>query len=549
MRYFFLLFFLTFFACNTEPAKKNPPNIVLIIADDMGFSDLSYFGGEIPTPNIDALFDQGVTLNQFYVSPSCAPTRAMLLSGADSHKVGMGSQIESIAPWQKGKEGYEGHLQSRVVTFADVLKDNGYNNYLTGKWHMGIELGQYPIDRGFTKSFAMLNGSSFHNGELMPMPDLFKMNIDPQINHVENGKEIDFPKDQYSSDYYTDKMIEYIDGDRNDHKPFLAYLSLIAPHFPLQAPKKYIEKYKGKYDQGYRAIAEKRLDGAKRRGLIDPNTPLDQITKIKDWDSITDAVQKYEARKMEVYAAMIDNMDENVGKLVDYLKREGEYENTVIMFFADNGPSPNAIENLPQQFAVDNSIENLGARSSFVGLGPGWGPVSSIPFKGSKGTALEGGIRGAAAIKLAHHSDLKETNAMIHITDVYPTLLDIGGVELPTFENGQTITGKSFLPILENEQQSIRSEFGMELTFGFANTRLFRKGDFKLVWVAPPPLPGTPPQPGKWKLFNIANDPIESNDLSGTQKEKFNELKNDYNQYVAENGVILPPQKKQMKRK
>lgn len=567
MKYILPIFALILFSCQqptNETAaaanKSNPPNIVLIIADDMGYSDLSYFGGEIPTPNIDALFEEGVKLNQFYVSPSCSPTRAMLLAGADNHQIGLGTMIESVAKWQKGKPGYDGHLQKRVITFADVLKENGYRNYLTGKWHLGIEPGLYPTDRGFHQAYTMLNGNSFHDGQLIPMPDMWKHNIDPTINHVQNGKPADFPDDTYASDYYTDKIIEYIDEEKGDKKPFMAYLSLITPHFPLQAPKEKIAKYKGKYDVGYQVIGQKRFDYLKEKGLIGKDIKLEQVAKLKPWNSLKEEEQKFEAKKMETFAAMMEIMDDNVGKLVDYLKNEGLYDNTAILFFADNGPAPQPIEKVPQPYPVDNSVENVGARNSFVGIGPNWGHISALPYKGAKGTGFEGGIRGVAAIKLPFKSAMKETDAMIHIEDVYPTLLALAQVENPNLEGGQTVTGKSFLPILNNEVKNIRTSFGMELSHDMANAKVFRKNDFKLVWEAPPlrlggPSPGKmkpppgkakPPRPrrppGKWKLFNIAKDPSETMDLSKEQPKKMAELLKDYQQYAMANGVVSPPQ-------
>lgn len=551
MKYILPFFALLLFSCQ-QPAKEKettkamettPPNIILIIADDMGYSDLSYFGGEVPTPNIDAIFEEGIGLNQFYVSPSCSPTRAMLLSGADNHQVGLGTMIESIAPWQKGKPGHEGHLQPKVVTFAEVLKENGYNNYLTGKWHLGIAPGQYPTDQGFHQAYAMLNGNTFHDGRLVPMPVMWKKNIDPKINHVQNGKPIDFPSDAYTANFYTDKMVEFIDNGKKDNQPFLAYLSLTAPHFPLQAPKEYMAKYKGKYDQGYQAIAQKRLAILKEKGWVDKEIQLAQIAKLRPWESLSKEAQKVEAKKMETLAAMIHNMDDNVGKLMGYLKKEGLYENSVILFFADNGPSAIPVEKIPQPFAFDNSLDNIGSPSSFIGLGPNWAAISALPFKGVKGSGLEGSIRGVAAIKLPNKTSIQETDAIIHITDVYPTLLELANIKMPSLEGGQTVTGKSFLPILHNESKQIRTSFGMELSHAMANAKAFRKGDFKLVWVAPPPManPGGPKPKGKWQLFNLTKDPSETTDLAAEMPDKMQELMEGYNQYALANGVVSRP--------
>ncbi|MDB2606236.1 arylsulfatase [Zobellia sp.] len=534
-----LLVFLV--SCNSIDTdistESTAPNILIIVADDMGYSDISYHGGEIETPYLDTFFEQSTRLNQFYVSPSCSPTRAMLLSGADSHTVGLGNMMETLLPWQIDQKGYEGYLRKEVVTFADVLKENGYHTYMTGKWHMGTEIDQTPDKRGFERSYAMLLGASMHNGDLWDVPPSIRDLVPPHTNHREDGELVYFPEKSFSSNFYTEKLLEYIDKNKSDQKPFAGYLALTAPHWPLQAPKSYVLKYKGKYAEGYEVIRKRRFEKAKELGLIPKNTNLLEIEGLKPWENLSVQEQQEEARRMEVYAAMVHNMDANIGRVINYLKRNNLYNNTMILFFSDNGPDAGYMERAMKDYGFNNSLENMGKADSFLSIGKGWGAVSAVPFRGKKGKGFEGGIRGLAAIKPPFATTVNETQALLHVMDVFPSLLDLADITISKSDSLQAISGKSFIPVLKNQVKEIRAgePFGIEL-INEIPTKVLRKDDFKLVWINP--TTASKADQGKWELYNIIEDPTESNNLSLKMPEKFAELIEDYKSYQKNNGVI-----------
>ncbi|MDG2088938.1 MAG: sulfatase-like hydrolase/transferase [Arenicellaceae bacterium] len=281
-------------------SELNRPNILLIVADDMGYSDIGAFGGEIETPNLDALADSGVKFTQFYAASTCSPSRAMLLSGVDNHLAGLGTMRELMLPNQEGQPGYEGYLNHRVVSIATLLQSSGYHTYMTGKWHLGLEEHSSPSARGFEKTFALLHGGANH----FDMRGLETR--DPIAEFRENGRLLDELPDEYgySSNFYTQRIIDHISSNQNDKRPFFAYLAFTAPHWPLQAPSEYIEKYRGRYDSGYEILREQRLQGLKERGVVASNVKLPPLPEsIKPWSELSVDQKNTEARKMEIYAA------------------------------------------------------------------------------------------------------------------------------------------------------------------------------------------------------------------------------------------------------
>lgn len=535
--------FLCLIGCkqNQNPSvvaeENTAPNILIIVADDVGYSDISHHGSEIPTPNIDQLFTEGTSLSQFYVAPSCSPTRAMLLSGTDNHKVGYGSMAESILPWQKGHAGYEGFLNKDITALAEAFQNGGYHTYMTGKWHQGVEPSQFPSQHGFEKSYAMLNGAAFHDGRLLPMPAVFEQNLVTTICHIEDDREVHFPEGGYSTNLYTDKLITYIDANLKDEKPFLGYLALTAPHWPLQAPKEYLEKFKGAYDAGFQEIAQQRIANIKERGIIpaEAEVPLDGVA---NWDELSDEEKAVEAKRMEIYAAMINNMDDNIGKVISYLKEQGVYDNTVILFFADNGADGSYTERMPLPFEFDNSMENLGNANSFIGLGSNWGHVAALPYRGKKLTGYEGGIKAFATIKTPFSGEIKTSGDLMHITDVYPTLVDLAGLDsIP-----EQVTGQSFANSLKGEESQARAGFGVEMTNMIDVVKAYRYENYKLVWIPNKPLGMfRPNMEGTWQLFDLANDPTETTNIAEEQPEVFKGMIARYEQYAKENGVLQAP--------
>ena len=391
-----LVFSILTSAVSQADVVNQRPNILLVVADDLGWTDLGSYGGEIDTPNLDGLAEQGVKFNDFHVSVSCSPTRSMLMSGNDNHVAGLGNMAELLADNQIGKPGYEGHLNDRVASLAEVMREAGYHTYLSGKWHLGHKKGSLPFDRGFEHSFSMLFGGASHWADMhgiLPMDDPAK--------YTRDGKFLEsLPGDFYSSRSYADFLMEAIRENRGDGKPFLAYLSFTAVHDPVQVPEPWLSKYRGKYDDGYEALKATRWKAAKKVGVVPRSAELaERHPMIKPWNKLSAEERAVEARGMEVYAGMLDAMDYHYGRVVDFLKDIGEYDNTVIIFVSDNGANPWYSDEYPgadtsefrDQF--DYSLENIGNPRSNHAYGIGFASGSGGPLDKYKFTVGEGGIR------------------------------------------------------------------------------------------------------------------------------------------------------------
>lgn len=509
---------------NAAYAESQRPNVLLIVADDLGFTDLGSFGGEIQTPNLDALANAGTRLSNFYTAPTCSPTRSMLLTGIDSHKVGLGSMAEALAPNQQGKPGYEGYLNDKAAFLPKVFADAGYETMMAGKWHLGMTEETSPHARGFQHTFALLEGGAGHLDDLGLMY--------PKATYRENGKIASLPENFYSTEFYTNKMIQYIDGAKQSDKPFFAYLAYTAPHWPLQAPADSIAEYKGKYAAGYDELYKQRVANAKARGVAPANT---RIVPRRDqqpaWDSLSPEQQAYEARKMEIYAAMVDDLDDYLGKLFDHLKAIGEFDNTIIFFMSDNGAEGGDPNTDMQYFkkhmeaCCDNRYENLGKADSYIFYGPNWARASVGLFSDVKGYSTEGGIKAPAIMFYPGQKTQGDVNTrFITARDVLPTLMEITGVSVPD-SHYLPIEGQSFLAA---EQPVI--DAGWELH----GNRAIRMGDWKIV------LQGRGNPHAQWRLFNLKDDPSERNDLAQKMPGKLAELVQRWDQYAAENGVVLP---------
>ena len=518
------------------------PNFLLIVADDLGYSDIGAFGGEIHTPRLDALAEGGTRLTNFHTAPTCSPTRSMLPSSVDNHKAGVGNMAEVLQPDQKGQPGYEGYLNDTVATLPEVLRDGGYHTYMAGKWHLGRTEDKSPAVRGFDKSYVLIQGGASHFDDQRAV-----ISVDPKALYREDGKEVDVPKGFFSSAFYTDRMMQYIDENLGDGKPFFAYLAYTAPHWPLQAPDDYLDKYKGQYAEGYEKIRVARLERMRELGIIDAsvqaNTPLEQLPH---WEDLTDEQRAIEARRMEIYAAMVDNMDYHIGRIIDWLDEKGELDNTVILFMSDNGADGNSPEVLPGNVdwyatEFDNSLENMGRKNSFIWYGAQWGQVGATPFPLFKGFIAQGGIVTPAIISYPNMPEKGGINrSVFSVKDVMPTFLELAGLDQPASPyNGREIAGlqgKNMLPALHGESVD-EQLIGWEL-FGRS---AIRKGDWKIR------LMEAPYGSGEWGLFNLKDDPTELNDLADEQPEKLAELLADWENYVKENGVIVSDPE-QMKR-
>lgn len=522
-------------AAAPPPVSDTRPNIVLILADDLGYSDLSAFGSEIPTPNLDALAASGMLLTDFYAGMTCAPTRAMLMSGMDHHLAGMGVQGAPNRDDQRGQPGYEGYLNFRVASLAELMTEAGYDTYMTGKWHLGSTVEHGPRARGFKRSFVSLDGAAHLGGWDWR---------GPQPANYRDGEDIvQVGDDFYTTRFYTERMIEYIEQDRAADKPFFAYLAYTAPHWPLQAPKESIARFKGRYDAGYEALYASRFARMKELGLVAADTaPIDDARFRPRWSELSDEDKQFEARRMEIYAAMVSDLDRYVGEFVAYLERSGELDNTFIMFMSDNGAESGRLDLRPPYRdhigkEYDHSLDNLGAGNTYVMYGANWASVSATPFHRHKTTAFEGGVHVPAFVRYpgvvpaGSRSDATST-----VMDLLPTFLAVAGAAPPgaRFQGRDVLPpqGVSLLPVLRGEAAAAHSAdtvFGWELN----GQRAVRSGDLKLVWDR-----SVPESERRWQLFDLATDPSEQRDLSGSRPEDFVRLQSLWERYDTTNGVI-----------
>jgi len=522
------------------------PNILLIVADDLGYSDIGAFGGEISTPNLDALAAGGLKMSNFYAAAACSPSRAMLLGGADSHVAGMGTMFNDQAANQLGQPGYEGYLNHNVVTVSSLLLDAGYHTYMTGKWHLGYDDDQSPAARGFERSFALLQGGAGHF-------DDSAMTVDHDTSwYREDGVRTELPGDFFSSRFYTDKILEYIRSGEGDDKPFFAYLSYTAPHWPLQAPAETIDKYKGQYDDGYDALAEKRLISLEQIGLIEPDhiAPEQAYPETESWNNLSDEQKQIDAREMETYAAMVDNMDYHIGRVLDYLDESDQRDNTIVIFISDNGAQgfgPGMARAFPQDWideTFDNSFDNIGKINSYVYLGPHWARASTAPMRMFKGFSSDGGLKVPAIISYPGKLETRAgtfNNQFTTVLDLPATFLDIAMAKHPgTSYKGRQVhpyTGVSMMPFLNGESETVHEPDDV-VAWELNDSRAVRKGDWKITLI--PGRFGT----GDWELFNIKNDPAERNDLSEAEPEKRNEMIAEWEKYASANGIIIAEQPK-----
>lgn len=515
--------------------QQQNPNILLIVVDDMGYSDIGAFGGEIETPTIDALVDSGVRFTNFYVGPTCSPTRSMLMSGNDNHIAGLGNMNEAMTPNQVGQAGYEGHLNDRILSIATLLKDAGYHTYMAGKWHLGEKPEHDPSKRGFEKSFTLLEGGASH------FDDEWMMYANYTPTYRENGVRTHVPPGFYSTEFYTDKTIEYID-DQEDDAPFFAYLSYTAVHDPLHLPDDWLDRYAGKYSMGYNTLREQRLSRMKQLGIVPESTTLGPwLQLVPQWDDLSPEQKKTEARRMELYAAMVSNIDFHIGRLVSYLKQAGKLDDTLIIFFSDNGANGADMHMYPETDEAwvernsDNRFSNWGRRGSRIAQGAGWAQASSTPFRLFKAFIAEGGIRSPLIISgpsVARSG--KALYAVAHVMDISPTLLDIAGATYPApNEEGIPVPqrGISMVPVLTGKADTIRDADDY-LAWEFFDWRAVRMGNWKATWIA------EPFGAGDWQLFDIAKDPGESHDLADQYPDVTQDLANKWEGYAEDVGVV-----------
>ncbi|OCR00450.1 hypothetical protein BCD67_12810 [Oscillatoriales cyanobacterium USR001] len=524
-------------------ANGKKPNVVLIVIDDLGYSDLTMYGGEVPTPNIESLAKSGTMFTNFHVAPTCSPSRSMLLTGVDNHRNGLGTMAELLTPAQEGKPGYEGVLNNRVIPISELLKNAGYNTYMAGKWHLGHKDGQRPAFRGFNNSFALIQGGGSHF-------NMIGETLEEKVSmYFDNDQPLkSMPPNFYSSQYYTDTMIKYIDQNRANGKPFFAYSSYTAVHVPLMVPDKYINKYLGKYDMGWDKLREQRFNRQKQLGIIpDYLTLPPRWPMVPAWDSLSAEEKKRNSKIKAIYAGMLDCVDENIGRLIKHLKDIGEYDNTLFVLISDNGASgldfvKDDRENYEKWFkevGIDTSYENMGRVNSYVTLGLNWAQVSTTPLKWSKTKQAEGGTRVPAIISYPRggvKSGVK-TDAFAHQLNLVPTILNYTGVKHPgtTYQGRQVFAPEkpSLAPLLEGKATYVfdqNTPIGQEV-FGNTNDAMVL-GDWKILRLTPPW------GDNKWALYNLRIDPREINDLSQMYPEQLKKMVGMYEKYKKDNGFV-----------
>lgn len=492
---------------------KVRPNIIVILVDDMGYSDLGCMGSEIKTPNIDKLANEGVLLTNFYNTSRCCPSRASILTGQFQWDAGIGHMdyTKSTAPE------YQGFLNKESITIAEALKQNGYNTFMSGKWHVGNARDQWPDKRGFDSFYGTPEGGGIY---FYPS-SFYKRDV------YENGKQVTADSTWYSTDAFTDAAISYVEKDKRSDNPFFMYLAYIAPHFPLQAKPEDIAKYEGVYEVGYDQIRNQRFNKQKELGLAEKEAELSP-SLCPNWSSVED--KKTEARKMQVYAAMIDNLDQNVGRLITVLKERKLYDNTVIMFLSDNGACPSDFNRTPNV--------QIGSRNSNAAYGI-WHNVSNTPFRLGKRKEHEGGIATPLIFSWPNgqlHEGCKITEPA-HITDVMPTCLYLSNTTYPNIYEGNKLSdldGFNFFPLLTGEQQNADRIFYWE----HEGNKAIRQGNWKLVKI----------HKKEWELYNLEDDPYELRNIKSTYPEKVQILLNEYENWAVEHRVQDWPLKKKKKR-
>jgi len=584
-------------AAPTPASAATRPNILYIMADDLGYSDIGAFGGEIETPNLDALAREGRLLTNHHTGTVCAITRAMLISGTDHHLVGEGTMGEPRDE-RKGLPGYEGYLNDSALSVAQLLRDGGYHTYMAGKWHIGSGVegkGKTPDQWGFESSYALLPGAARNH---------FGGEEADARNYSEDGRFVQPGAGFYSTDFYTDKLIGYIDARRGDGKPFFAYAAYTSPHWPLQVPEPWLSKYRGRYDAGYDAIRLARIERMKKLGIIpadftpyaglpetltrSPATPGSGTPQaryvnavngaaqgyvdhgpgrvVKKWDSLTPLEKKAQARYMEIYAGMVDNLDHNIGRLIRHLKDIGEYDNTFIMFQSDNGAEGWPVDAGDDPKATDEAnaapeaYAKLGTdQVKRIQYGLRWAEVSAAPFRNVKGTSHEGGVSTPLIVKLPGRQRPRPIlRDVTYVTDNTATFLALAGIAPPrqpappdidratgkdrnagkvvyAGRNVYPISGTSLLPLLQGAGLGARGLTPADESYGRGYV-FSGDGRWKAVWTEPPQGPAD----GHWQLYDLASDRAENHDVSGRHPEVVRALVHRWQVYMTQVGGVEP---------
>jgi arylsulfatase A-like enzyme len=513
--------------CADGPEPPARPNLLLIVADDLGYADLGPYGGPIRTPNIDALAGEGVLFTNFHAGPSCAPSRAMLLTGNNNHVAGMGRQNSFI----EGLEGYENRLSDRVAPLPRLLSEAGYHTVTAGKWHLGNHPGEAPPSAGFVRSWSMINGAGSHFSDVG-----FS---DGGSTYREDGEEVPWPEGAYSTAHYTDRLLEYMAEARAEGRPFFAYAAYTSPHWPLQVPDEELDRYAGVFDEGYDVWRGRSFERLQAAGIVPPDQTLPpRNDAVPPWDELEPEMRAYYTRAMELYAAMLENLDHHVGRLLDHLKETGEYERTVVVFLSDNGAANEDWwhEGEAHDFIrahYDDTPDRRGRRGSWVSYGRGWAEAGSAPFSRHKSYTREGGlmapmiVAGPGVSRGGHLED-----AYVTIMDVAPTLLEAAGATYPSDGSVRPMLGTSMAPLLGGTSDHVHDDASVTTVY-HGGRAYVRRGPWKLVTLEPPF------DESKFELFDVVADPGETRDLRAAEPARYAEMLGLWRSEKARLGIRL----------
>ena len=516
-----------------QDSQSLKPNFVLILVDDAALQDFGCYGGEAATPNIDMLAQNGMMFTNYHASPMCAPSRAMLLTGHDSHQTGV-PNLPIFTPPEIAKiEGYEGTLNQKVKTVATRLKDIGYRTYITGKWHLGHDENTLPTKRGFDRSY-ILDASGADNYKQKP----YLPTQSSKPPWYKDGQKVDLPVDFYSSKNLVDEMITFMEEDTESNNPFFSFIAFQAIHIPVQAPKEYTEKYIDTYSQGWDVIKKRRYDNAKKLDIIPQEAVMGtRPGNLKKWESLNEEQKKYAAKAMAVNAGMLDAMDHHIGRYIDYLKSKGQFNNTIFIVTSDNGPEASSVGDVQimkfwlKYAGYHQDYDRLGEVDSYNYIGPEFANAAAGPSSFFKFYAGEGGLRVPLIFSGPGIPREHKSNAFSFITDVTPTILTLAGIENPEEAEAGPMTGKDLSPLISQSEETVYSldePIGMEAA---SHCALWR-GDYKLT------KNGKAYGDGEWRLYNIKSDPGEMKDLKQTRPTLFAEMIKEYHHYSEKHEVV-----------
>lgn len=517
---FMMLAIVVTMGVHAQNKATKKPNIIIILADDMGYSDINCFGSDIQTPNINAMAKTGLVMTNFYNASRCCPSRASLLTGLYQHQAGVGDMVNT-----RTEPAYQGYLNHNCVTIAEALKTGGYNTYMAGKWHVGTAPENWPVKRGFDHYFGLIDGAGSYFTPTAPYRPNQKLTVALDDKPFTPGP------NWYSTDNYADYAVKYIKDNKATGKPFFLYMAFTSPHWPLQALPEDIAKYKGKFMKGWDALREERLKKMIALGIVPQDTKLSpRDPNVPEWNSLTEAEKVDFDDKMAVYSAMVDRMDQNIGRIRQALKETGVDQNTLIMFLSDNGASSEYTKGngfLPEILAA--AKKPASDPTSFTTYGFPGANVSNTPLRLFKHWEYEGGTatpfiaNGPSIIK--KHIQSAQPG---HLIDLMATCLDAAGVAYPKTYNGNIITpteGISLLPLMQGKSWKGNNA----LFFEHEGNRAVRRGDWKLVSQYPE---------NKWQLYNIKTDRAELNDLSTQYPDRMKAMIALYDEWAPRAGVV-----------